>query len=393
MSGQALAYWLVRHGFRPTVVERTVGPRRGGQGVDVRDQAIDVAERMGILQRLRAVATHAVGLQFVDADDRAIARIDVQNAQQRNGGGNVEVMRADLVRILHDITSGTVEYRFDDAVRAVAQDPDGVTVDFVRGARRRFDLVVGADGLHSAIRRLAFGPEDAFVHHMGCYVAFGTADAALGRDRWTTAFNVPGRMAAIYRPGGDAQAMAYFLFRSPRLDLDHHDPVAVRSALAAAFGDVHAWRVPELLAGALADPELYFDSLSRVRMDSWSTGRVVLAGDAAHCASPASGAGTELALIGAYRLAGELAVARGDHRLAFPRYEQAHRPLVHRKQQVGPNLLRLTVPKTRLGMAVRNTVIRLPLLESLAGLERLMAPRTITPLPGYRPDGGETRGA
>ncbi|WP_062987246.1 FAD-dependent monooxygenase [Nocardia anaemiae] len=381
IAGQTLAYWLVRHGFQPTIVERAAGLRVGGQGVDVRDQAIEVAERMGIMAQIRSAAADVAGMRFVNAIGDPVAQVDMQKIKDKYGSAEVEIMRGDLVRILHDGNTD-VEYLFGDSIRALDEDDHGVTVTFERAAQRRFDLVIGADGLHSTVRRLAFGPESDFVRHLDHYFAFGNADAALGPDRWVSVYNTPGAMAGIYRSGRHAQAKAYFMFRSPLLDLDPRDAAAARAVLTDRFGTESAWHVAQLLDGALADPDLYFDSLGQVRMDSWSTGRIALVGDAAYCASPASGAGAELALVGAYRLAGALAAAKGDYRTGFRRYEQSHRALVDRKQQIGPNL-RLMVPKTHWGMAIRNTLTRLPVLESLAGMERIMAPKTNESLPEY----------
>ncbi|MFF3566947.1 FAD-dependent monooxygenase [Nocardia jiangxiensis] len=383
IAGQATAYWLSRFGFRPTVVERAPGLRLGGQGVDVREHAIEVIERMGLTSRVRAVAADVRGMQFVDTAGESVARIDIQRIKEKIGSTEVEIMRGDLVRMLHEISSDSVEYRFGDAIRALDQDADGVTVTFEHARPERFDLVVGADGLHSATRRLAFGPEEDFVRHMDHYFAFGDADAALGPDRWVTFYNTPGTVAGIYRSGNHSGAKVYLGFRSPRLNIDLRDPSAVRGVLIDRFGRNQAWHVPQLLDNALADGDLFFDSLAQVRMSSWSAGRVVLVGDAAYCASPVSGAGAELALTGGYRLAGELTAANGEHRPAFDDYERAHRPVVAEKHRIGPNV-RLMIPRTRLGIATRNTIARLPVMESLAGMERIMAPRTPTPLPDYR---------
>ncbi|MCC3313991.1 FAD-dependent monooxygenase [Nocardia africana] len=383
IAGQVLAYWLARHGFRPTVVERAPRLRTGGQGVDIRDQAIEVAEKMGIMARVRESAADVAGMRFVRADGRDVARIDTQAIKDKYGSTEAEIMRGDLVRILHDITADDVEYIFGDSVRGLEQDDDGVTVTFEHAAMRRFDLVVGADGLHSTVRRLAFGPESDYVRHMDHYFAFGNTDSTLGPDRWMTVFNTPGHFAGIYRSGNHAQAKAYLMFRSPRRDIDPRDQQAVQALLATEFRGEEAWHVPELLEGVLADPDAYIDTLGQVRMNSWSIDRIALVGDAAYCASPVSGAGAELAFIGAYRLAGELAAAAGDHRIGFRRYEQAHRPLVDRKQQIGPNL-RLMAPKTRIGIAVRNLITRLPLLEAMAGMERIMAPEAVEELPDYK---------
>ncbi len=381
IAGQTLAYWLTRHGFVPTVVERAPRPRPGGQGVDVRDQAVEVAERMGIMPQLRAVAADVAGMRFVNRDGREEARIDMESIRQKQGSGEVEIMRGDLLDILYGLTKNDVEYLFGDSVAAVQQTDDGVDVRFEHGPARTFDSVIGADGLHSTVRRLVFGPESEFVHYLKYYFAFGNADPELAADRCMTMFNTPGRSAGVYRSGNHAGAKAYFAFHSETpLDYDHRDIDDHRRLLRTAFANESSWHVPELLDGLLNDPDLYFDALSQVHMPSWSSGRVVLAGDAAYCASPVAGGGAALALTGAYRLAGELAAADGDHRVAFPRYEQAHRPLVKRMQQVGPNL-KLTLPRTRIGIGVRNVVTRLP-LGAFAGMERIMTP-TAAPLPDY----------
>ncbi|NUS91545.1 MAG: NAD(P)-binding protein, partial [Nocardia sp.] len=159
IAGQALAYWLAHHGFRPTVVEQAPRLRTGGQGVDIRGQAIEVAERMGIMARVRAAAADVAGMRFVRADGHDIARVDMEGIKGKHDSGEVEIMRGDLVRILHAISAGTAEYLFGNSIRALDQDDDAVTVTFAHGAARRFDLVIGADGLHSTVRRLASGPE------------------------------------------------------------------------------------------------------------------------------------------------------------------------------------------------------------------------------------------
>ena len=378
IAGLTLAHWLARYGFRPTVVERAPGLRSGGNGVDLRDHAIEVAERMGIMERVRAAATDVVGIRFVNAEDRTVARIDTRVDD------GVEIMRGDLVPLLREAAGDGVEYVFGDSVTALRQSEDGVDVTFERGPARRFGLVIGADGLHSNVRRLAFGPESRFLQYKGHCFAFADADAALGEDRWVTMYNLPGRMAGIYRSGNHAQAKAYFIFRSDEpIAADHRDVGRQKRLISDAFAADSSWWTADLLAAAVADPEFYFDALSQVRMESWSTGRVALVGDAAFCASPASGAGAELALVGAYRLAGELAAAGGDHGLAFHRYEQGHRALVKEKQQIGFNVA-LMVPRTRTARWVRNALFRLPLMRVMAAVGRATgAGGSRRPLPGY----------
>ncbi|MFB6811696.1 FAD-dependent monooxygenase [Streptomyces sp. NPDC056387] len=375
IAGLALAHWLARHGMRPTIVERAPALRTGGNGVDVRDDAVTVAERMGLMDRIRELAADVNGIKFVDAADRAVARIDTRD------NASVEVMRGDLVALLYGATDDA-EILFGDSIRALRQDEHGVTVSFERAPARHFDLVIGADGMHSHLRRLAFGPEDRYLRHKGHYFAFANADSRLGEDRWVTMFNTPGKMTGIYRSGNHAQAKAYFIFRSERLNYDHRDVAQHKRLITEAFADQPWQPARGLLDAALADPDFYFDALGQVQMDSWSSGRIALVGDAAWCASPASGSGAELALVGAYRLAGELAAAGGNHRLAFARYDTVHRPLVDRKQQISPNV-RLMVPKTEGGRCLRDALVRLPLMKAAGALERRLQARAAQPLPIY----------
>ena len=381
IAGLTLAHWLARYGFAPTVVERAPRLRAGGNGVDVRDHAIDVVERMGVMPRVRAAATDVLGMKFVDADDRGVARIDTRDPTA------VEIMRGDLAALLHEVTD--VEYMFSDSIRRLEKDDDGVTVSFDHAGTRRFDLVIGADGLHSTVRRLAFGPESRFLRHQDHYFAFANTEASLGENRWVTMYNVPGKMAGIYRSGNHAQAKAYFVFRSGALTYDHRDVERHKRLVSDVFADESSWRTKELLASALTDPDFYFDAVSQVHMESWSTDRVALVGDAAHCASPASGAGAELALVGAYRLAGELAAAEGDHQVAFPRYQDSHRALVRAKQRIGPNV-RLMVPKTVTGRRLRDAFARLPLMRALGAVERLTRARKSV-LPEFAPAHSDSR--
>ncbi|WP_327139195.1 FAD-dependent monooxygenase [Nocardia sp. NBC_01327] len=350
IAGLTAAHWLNRYGFEVTVAERAPQLRAGGNGVDIRHDAVQVVERMGIMPQVRAMAADVLGMKFVNADDRAVARIGIDEPE------SVEIMRGDLVALLHE--AADVEYLFGHSIRELMQDGDGVVAGFDTGLSRRFDLVLGADGLHSSVRRLAFGPEERFIRHQDHYFAFADAGADLGENRWVTMYNQPGKMAGIYRSGNHAQAKAYFIFRSGRLAYDHRDITEHKRLVTEIFGGDPSWQIPALLDAATNDPEFYFDSLSQVHMDSWSSGRVALLGDAAWCASPVSGAGAELAVVGAYRLAHELASAAGDHELAFARYRAGFRATVDKKQQICVNI-RLMVPKTTVGRQVRNTLAQL----------------------------------
>jgi len=369
IGGTTLAYWLARHGLRPVVVERAAGLRSSGSPVDVRGPAVEVAQRMGVMERLREAATNATALSFVNSTGRQVGRVNTRALQQATGSREVEVTRTDLASVLYEAGRDTTEYLFGDTMTALTQDETGVDVTFEKAAPRRFDLVIGADGLHSTTRRLAFGPEAEFVRHMGMYVATmqlnGSAEHVI--------HNAPGRMASIHPVRG--RALAAFIFRSPALkDFNHRDIEQHKQILTDVYaGD--GWQVPELLGRARAAEDLWLDSVSQVRLDRWSNGRIVLLGDAASSVS-LFGDGSTLAMAGAYTLAEELAATPATPRSAFARYETKHRTLVDPKQGNITVAAALMVPSTRRGIAARNLASRLwPAAAATGWLRSRITPR------------------
>jgi 2-polyprenyl-6-methoxyphenol hydroxylase-like FAD-dependent oxidoreductase len=375
-AGITLAYLLHRRGIRATIVERAKSLRTGGNGVDIRGQAIEVADLMGLFPLVQAAATDVIGMSFVDAGGASRARIDLRVLQAQ--AADVEIMRGDLARILYEATSASTEYIFGDEIAGIEQSVDTVRVEFREAAAREFDLVIGADGIHSAVRRLATGLRDD-LHYLGHYGAFANADSALGEDRWMSIYNEPGRLAGVYRSGNHVQAKSYFMFRAPRVDYDYRSRAESGHLLSRGLAGMHGW-TGRLLADALDDDDLYFDELSQARLPTWSAGRVALVGDAAYCASPVAGAGAMLALVGAYHLAGALAESRGDHRAAFMRYETAFRPTVTRTQR--DVFLGLLAPRTAPGITFRNAIARSPVLRGLSRIDRRLQP-PVAALPDY----------
>ncbi|WP_369360824.1 FAD-dependent monooxygenase [Streptomyces sp. cg2] len=334
VAGLALAHWLRRAGFHPTVVERAPGLRRGGQAIDVRGIALRVVARMGLLDAVRAGTTGMRGMSFVDGGGAELTR----STEATLTGGlidndDVEILRDDLTTLLFDAGRVGTEYVFGDVITSLRQDDDAVEVGFRHGRPRRFDLVIGADGLHSGVRRLAFGPESQFMHFLGSHLAIFSVENFLGLDRWQVYHTAGDTLVGLYSARQNTEARAMLHFGSGQLDFDHRDLDRQRNILVERFAGV-GWVAPRLLASMWDAPDFYFDSMSQVRLDRWSNGRVVLVGDAGYCPSPRSGQGTSMALVGAYVLVRELADNHGDHRAAFARYEQGMRGYVGKNQQI-----------------------------------------------------------
>ncbi|MEV0447242.1 FAD-dependent monooxygenase [Streptomyces sp. NPDC050600] len=359
IAGPALALWLHRYGFTATVVERAPAPRTGGYKVDLRGGAIEICERMGILAEVRAASTDMAGGSYVDARGRTVGELPAEifggRAEQDD-----EIMRGDLARILHEKTRDDVEYLFGDSIASLHDDGEGVDVVFESGTRRRFDLVVGADGMHSHTRRLVFGDERRFRRHLGAYISIFSAPDRLGLDRWETYHARPDKLVSVYSTSGERAGTAKncFVFAAPaELAYDHRDTLAQKRLLADAFaGD--DWEIPRLIADSADADDFYFDAIATITMDRWSHGRVVLLGDAAHCTSPASGQGTGLALTGAYVLAGELAAAGGDHSAAFAAYETVLRPGVELNQRFAEKMAKEMTVSSRRKIALRMLLVR-----------------------------------
>ncbi|GAA3440465.1 FAD-dependent monooxygenase [Kutzneria kofuensis] len=336
IAGPALAHWLRRRGAEVTVVERAPELRPGGQAVDARGVAKEVIRRMGLDAAVRAARTETAGAYTVDVDGNVL---ETYRADDDGGDGyisEIEILRGDLSQVLYEDTRDGVEYLFGDRITELTQDADGVDVAFAGGDRRRFDLVVGADGLHSALRAMVFGPRERFVRHLGLVLAFYSVPNEFGLDRWLIEYQhqESGR-SALLRPIQDAaRAMAMFSFPAADFDVDHRDVAAQKRLLRERTAGL-GWLTPRILAHLDDTPDFYLDQVAQVVMDRWSSGRVGLLGDAAFSSSPMSGGGTGLALVGAYLLAGELAAADWDPEAGFAGYEARMRPFVEANQEIG----------------------------------------------------------
>jgi len=351
IAGPALAHWLHRHGIEATIVERSPAPRPGGHAVDVRGVAREVVERMGLMPAVLANRVDERGIAMVNARGRRTAEMAADLFGGEGIVAEIEISRGDLAGLLYEATRATAGYRFGDRITALAQDADGVDVTFKSGATERFDVVVGADGVHSGVRALAFGPDRDFVRYLGGYTAYFTVPDPGDLDHWFQMYNAPGGLVAGLRPerGGTAKASLGFTNPIPAYD---GLTVAQQQRVLAEKLSAARWKVPALLAAMPEASDFYFDSVNQVHVGQWWRGRVALLGDAGYCGSPLAGLGTSMSLVGAYVLAGELASA-SDPADAFAAYQREMADYVAGGLELPPGGMAMFAPKSRLMIALR----------------------------------------
>jgi 2-polyprenyl-6-methoxyphenol hydroxylase-like FAD-dependent oxidoreductase len=365
IGGPALAYWLARRGHRPILVERTQGLRTGGHAVDIRGTALEVVERMNLAAEVREARTQLMTLSAVRPGGGTYD-VALRPLREMRGDPDVEIMRDDLVRILYGAVADDAEISFGDSVRALHPDGERVGVEFEQGPPREVDLVVGADGHHSNVRELAFGPEKRFTRQLGAYLSIFTVDNLLALSDQAMLYNEPGRGVGVFTVRGNERAKAVLMFRSAPLQVDFRDQSAQQALLRDRYAGM-GWQT-ECLVGAMSDAyDFYFDEMSQVVMPSWSSGRIALLGDAAFGPSPMTGQGTSLALIGAYLLADRVAQV-ADMNSALRLWENGFRRCVEENQRLATHGMATLLPASRAAIFARNQTMRMiPVLARFGG--------------------------
>ncbi len=366
VAGATLAWWLGEFGFEATVVERSPAPRRGGYMIDFWGLSYDVAERMGVVEPLRATGYVIDEIRLVGAQGQRLTTIGAEAVRRAMGERFFSIMRGDLAGELATQVQGRADVWFDDEIVAMKDRDDRVEVIFERAKATSFDLVIGAEGLHSMVRR-AITPTEC-EHPLGYWVASFSADDYPRRDPGAyVSFTEVGRQVARYALR-DGSSAFLFVFRAPEGEAEPpRTLLGQKACLRRTFGE-GGWECSEILDRLDDCTELYFDSIAQVRSPRWSMGRLALVGDAAYCPSLLAGEGASLAMAGAYVLAGELQHARGNFALAFDRYERRLRPVVERKQKGALWLGGWFAPKSALGLRVRNGLSRLAAVPIFAPL-------------------------
>jgi 2-polyprenyl-6-methoxyphenol hydroxylase-like FAD-dependent oxidoreductase len=372
IAGPALAYWLHKAGLRSTIVERAPRLRGGGYVIDFWGLGYDIAVRMGLKADLDRFGYHVQELRIVGDDGNRIACFGTGVFNELTGGRYVTLRRSDLSRIVFSRVMDHTEVIFGDEIAQLTDDADGILVRFAKGDERRFDLVIGADGLHSTVRELAFGPERIFEVGLGYAVAaFETSDYPHRDENVYLMYCKPGRMIGRFT---ERDRRALFLFVMATAGKMAPRGLAARKAFLRDRFAAGRWESRDILSALDQTEEIYFDRISQIQMSHWSKGRVALIGDAAFCVSLTAGQGSALAILSAYVLAGELARSQGDHREAFRRYEALLKPFIVGKQRGAERFARVFAPRTALGLNFRNMIMR---SLAIPGLARLGAGRDI----------------
>ncbi|MFM0341480.1 FAD-dependent monooxygenase [Paraburkholderia fungorum] len=332
VAGLALAYWLDRAGFATTLVERSPEFRRGGQAVDIRGVALDVVNAMGLLDDTRALRTRLKGMSMLDADGNETQRTEERTfSAGRLDSEDIEIFRDDLCELLMGAMSDRVEFIYDNSIRAIDDQGDSAAVSFATGQDREFDLLIGADGIYSNVRKQCFDAESTFVSPLGIVLVLFSTPNLIALTDWQLGHREDGVGYVIYPSRDKSELRIGVGFAAPEPAMPRSDMAAQKQLVAAQCARLKG-EFPRFIEAMKVTDQFYYNELAQIRMPSWSKGRVVLAGDAAHCASPFSGQGTSLALVGAFVLVREL-VRHWDHPAqAFAAYEHRMRPYVNLNQ-------------------------------------------------------------
>lgn len=358
IAGTTLAFWLKKLGFNPTIIEISPGLRKGGYAIDFMGAGYNVAEKMEVISALKMVDINFSKLVFVDNNNKEKGSMNYRKIKNFLNGRAFTLLRSDLAKVIYQSIDKDVEIIFGDTITKIDQSEKEVSVTFRSGETRNFDLLVGADGLHSNVRNLVFGDEMQFEKYYGYYTSsFSIDNFSLGNSAFVM-YNVPYKQVAVYSKS-ENKSNTFFIFTSPeKLSYQHHDIGKQKQILKSEFQD-SGWKCPELLSQIDSTTDFYFDSVSQIKMDNWYKGRITLVGDAGYCPSLLSGKGSTLAMVGAYILAGELKQANGNYKTAFEQYEILFKPFMDKKQKSAQSFAKSFIPKSNFGIWLRNRVFKL----------------------------------
>ncbi|HXD08621.1 MAG TPA: FAD-dependent monooxygenase [Anaerolineales bacterium] len=350
ISGLTLAYWLHHRGFSPTIVEKRLDLHERGYMIDFYGSGFDVAEKMNLIDQLQTKSSQypVSKLTFVDNKGKPRAVLDVEKFRELLKHRYAPLMRGDLEAVIYDSVKDVVPIRFGTSIDQLNIVPDGVDVELSDGKSGKYDLVIGADGIHSNIRRLLWGDESRFIHFLGFYVACSIADNFFGTPDAFYGHFEPKVQTTVYSIGNNKLA-TFFAFKSERLNVRNRDDQM--DVLMKRFGNL-GWVVPRLVEVTKQSDDFFFDAVAQIQLNNWHQDRVALVGDACQCLTLLAGQGASIGMAGAYLLADELYKADGNYKVAFPSYQQRLKPEIERRQKEARGLAGSFVPENNFAIAI-----------------------------------------
>jgi 2-polyprenyl-6-methoxyphenol hydroxylase-like FAD-dependent oxidoreductase len=368
ISGLTLAYWLQQRGFAPTLIEKRPDLHDRGYMIDFYGSGFDVAEKMNLLDPLKAKSDHypIKKLTFVDGEGKTRAALDIEKFRQLLHHRYFPVLRGDLETVLYNSVKDHVSIRFDTTLTQLNPQPDGVQVELSNGKNETYDLIIGADGIHSNVRRLSWGNESQFSHFLGFYVACSVIDSFFATQDTFYGHLEPKVQMSVYSIGGN-QLATFFAFKSERLNVRSREEQM--DVLTQVFGNL-GWVVPQLVKGTRQADDFFFDAVAQIQMDDWHRDRVALVGDACQCLTLLAGQGASMGMAGAYLLADELYKADGDYKIAFPAYQQRLKPEIIRRQKEARGLAGSFVPENNFAISMTYLILKAAFLPGIRSLFR-----------------------
>jgi 2-polyprenyl-6-methoxyphenol hydroxylase-like FAD-dependent oxidoreductase len=366
IAGLTLAYWLHQYGIVTVIIEQANGIRRDGYAIDFFGTGYDVAERMGLIDRLQSRHIPLAYAAYVNGSGKPSARLDISLMRKVMRDRYMALMHWTLEEALYEALADDVEVRFDRSLVAVRNSPEEVTVTYDDGTAETFDLLIGADGIHSNTRRLVFGPEEQFGRYLGYYVACYALPDRYGIGHAWKNYTEPGRLAGAYCSNREGEIITLFIYKTP--NAGHISREQRLPRLREAFTGM-GWVTQRMLDDAPDPDAIFLDSVTQIQMPSWHMGRVALVGDACGCPTLISGQGASIAMGGAYVLAESLHEA-ADYREAFRTYERLVQPYVKERQKNARDFAKSFVPQSRLGILAQQVLMKLVLRDACIGLLR-----------------------
>jgi 2-polyprenyl-6-methoxyphenol hydroxylase-like FAD-dependent oxidoreductase len=368
IAGLTLAYWLQKRGFSPTIIEKRPDLNDRGYMIDFYGSGFDVADKMGLVEALQEKSDQykMENISFVDNQGKARATLSIEQFKQVMNHRYFPLMRGDLGSTLYDSVKDNIPVRFGTSIRVLQEQPNGITAELSDGTSETYDLVIGADGIHSNVRKLLWGSESLFNHFLGFYVVCGVIENIFDQPIVCFGHFEPNTQTTVYSIG-DNKLATFFAFRSGLLNI--HGREAQMNAFSNVMGNL-GWVVPQLVESTNQAENFFFDAVTQIQLDQWYKGRVSLVGDACQCLTLLAGQGASMGMAGAYMLAEELHKADGDHKIAFPTYQQKLKPEIESRQKDARGLAGSFVPRNRFEIAMSHFFLNAAFLPGFRTLFR-----------------------